>query len=251
MTGPGPQGVVIPLAFDQARFDIRCEWGEHGVQELAADSDAVIIVDVLSFSTCVDVATSRGATVYPYRWHDSSAREYAAKMRAELAGPRSAGGPSLRPVSMLSIGPGSRVVLPSPNGSTLSLATGETPTFAGCLRNAAAVGQGARELGPRVALIPAGERWPDGRIRASLEDWLGAGAIIAQLEGSKSPEARAAEASFRAAEQDLEGTLRDTGSGQEMMEFGYAEDIGLASQLSVSECIPRLIDSAFMNLVAT
>jgi 2-phosphosulfolactate phosphatase len=242
---------VILLAFDQARFDIRCEWGEHGVRKLTADSDAVIIVDVLSFSTCVDVAISRGATIYPYRWRDSSAREYAAEMRAELAGPRSAGGLSLSPVSLLALGPGSRLVLPSPNGSTLSVATGETPTFAGCLRNAAAVARVARRLGPRVALIPAGERWPDGGIRASLEDWLGAGAIIVHLEGPKSPEARAAEAAFRAAEHDLEGTLRDTGSGQELIELGYTEDITLAADLLVSECIPRLVGSAYVNVATT
>ena len=58
----------------QAEYDIRCEWGEQGVLELSRTSDVVIIVDVLSCSTCVDIATARGAAVYPYLWKDDRAR---------------------------------------------------------------------------------------------------------------------------------------------------------------------------------
>ena len=36
------------MTFNQCEFDIRCEWGENGVHQLAPISDAVIIVDVLS-----------------------------------------------------------------------------------------------------------------------------------------------------------------------------------------------------------
>ena len=37
--------------FDQSRFDIRLEWGRQGAESLASSSDAVVIVDGLSFST--------------------------------------------------------------------------------------------------------------------------------------------------------------------------------------------------------
>ena len=46
--------------FNQQEFDIRLEWGLKGVELLAPISDVVIIVDVLSFSTCVDVGTGMG-----------------------------------------------------------------------------------------------------------------------------------------------------------------------------------------------
>jgi len=55
--------------FDQARFDVRCEWGLAGVKHLAP-ADVIVLVDVLSFTTSVTIAVSRAAVVYPYRWRD-------------------------------------------------------------------------------------------------------------------------------------------------------------------------------------
>jgi 2-phosphosulfolactate phosphatase len=153
--------------FDQAEYEIRCEWGPVGVEQLAPISDAVVIVDVLSFTTCVDIAVGRGATVFPCLWKDERAAKLAKERNAVLAGRRGEGAFSLSPASLATIPQDMRLVLPSPNGSTLSMATGSVPTFAGCLRNA------------------AGERWHDGdsSLRPAIEDWLGAGAIIAQLPG--------------------------------------------------------------------
>jgi 2-phosphosulfolactate phosphatase len=65
------------MIYNQAEFDIRCEWGLQGVSQLAPISDVIIIVDILSFSTSVEIATNNGAIIYPYRWRDDSAVEYA------------------------------------------------------------------------------------------------------------------------------------------------------------------------------
>jgi hypothetical protein len=72
--------------FDQAQFDIRCEWGLQGVQQIV-NSDVIIIVDVLSFTTSVDVAVSRGSTIFPYRWKDETAttRRDTARSSAEIS----------------------------------------------------------------------------------------------------------------------------------------------------------------------
>jgi 2-phosphosulfolactate phosphatase len=70
--------------FDQAEYDLRCEWGLEGLLALEATSDAVVIVDVLSFSTAVDIALSKGASVLPYRWKDDSAKRFAAEKGGKL-----------------------------------------------------------------------------------------------------------------------------------------------------------------------
>ncbi len=233
---------------DRGEPEIRCEWGFRGVTSLAPVSDAVIIVDVLSFSTAVTMAVSRGVTVLPYRWKDASAREFAGKMHAELAGSRSEGGVSLSPASMQHVTPGSRIVLPSPNGSTLSLATGSTPTFAGCLRNAKSVADAAMKCGSRIAVIPAGERWPeDDSLRPALEDLLGAGAIIGYLTGTLSPESRAAREMFYACKNYLGWYLYECLSGQELVERGFSDDIGLCGELNADSCAPFLKDGMYVQ----
>ncbi|KAB8145013.1 hypothetical protein F8S13_04035 [Chloroflexia bacterium SDU3-3] len=219
---------------------ICCEWGERGVAQLAPLCDAVVIVDVLSFSTCVAVAVERGAEVLPYRFRDDSAEEYARERGALLAGPRSSQGYTLSPRSLLGLPAGARLVLPSPNGATLSLGTGATPTFAGCLRNAAAVARAAQACGPRVAVIPAGERWPDGSLRPGVEDQIGAGAIIHHMRGEKSPEAQVAEAAFLAARDRLAELLLQCASGRELAEKGFAPDVALAAELGCSAAAPVL-----------
>jgi 2-phosphosulfolactate phosphatase len=134
------------MNFDQADFEVRCEWGEKGILQLAPISDVVVIIDVLSFSTCIDIANSRGAIVFPYQWKDESAQTFAQSIGAELADKRGGSRYSLSPASLLSIGQGTRLVLPSPNGSSLSLATAATPTLTGCLRNCRAVALAAEVL---------------------------------------------------------------------------------------------------------
>ncbi|NJL80861.1 MAG: hypothetical protein HC815_07510 [Richelia sp. RM1_1_1] len=49
------------MIFNQSEFDLRCEWGEQGVIQLALVSDVVVIVNILSFSTAVEIATNNGA----------------------------------------------------------------------------------------------------------------------------------------------------------------------------------------------
>ena len=235
------------MIYDQAEFAVRCEWGAQGVAQLAPISDAVIIVDVLSFTTCVDIAVGRGATVYPYGFHNDSARTHAVAVGALLADHRrSAAGYTLSPASLLSIPAGTRIVLPSPNGSTLSVSTGATPTLAGCLRNAQAVAAAALAFGERVAVIPAGERWRDGSLRPAWEDWIGAGAIIVHLPGRRSPESAAALAAFAAARDEVHSALCACASGKELITGGFAGDVELAAALNASPVAPLLTRGAYL-----
>ena len=73
------------MFYDQAEYAVRFEWGLRGVQALAPHSDVVIIVDILSFTTSVDIATSLGGQVFPYGWEGGSPDSYAREKRALLA----------------------------------------------------------------------------------------------------------------------------------------------------------------------
>jgi 2-phosphosulfolactate phosphatase len=235
------------MYYDQSEYDIRYEWGLNGVANLAPFCDVVVIVDVLSFSTCVDVAVGRGAVVYPYRWHDGQAEEFARSVGAVVAGSRRGDGHGLSPASLTSIEAGTKLVLPSPNGSTLSLATEYKPTFAGCLRNAEAVAHAAQRAGRRILVVPAGEHWPDGALRFAVEDLIGAGAIIANLEGTLSPEASIAISAYEAVREQLLAVLEQCSSGKELIERGFGEDVRLASLLNCSEVAPRLVGGAYQR----
>jgi 2-phosphosulfolactate phosphatase len=179
-----------------------------------------------------------------------------------------------------------RLVLPSPNGSAICASAAATAggggggggatVIAGCLRNAAAVGRflhehgrpgervlpgergrpgerdlpgesGALGLGA-VAVIAAGERWPDGSLRPALEDLLGAGAVIAALVGCGvrvlSPEAEAARACFEGTA-DIAAAVAGSVSGRELAGSGFGEDVAIAVESGSCPLVPVLADGAF------
>ena len=229
------------------------EWGLAGVEALRDRVAVFVIVDVLSFSTAVDVAVSKGAAVYPFAHGDEDgARAAADRVGAVLARPRRTPGEgfSLSPVSLMAVSAGTKLMLPSPNGSRLSLAGGGTPIMAGCLRNAAAVARAAREMAGNgtVGVVPAGERWPDGSLRPAIEDLLGAGAIIHHLGLPCSPEAQVARDAFRSAGPDLPRLIQASISGCELVERGFHRDVEIAVETEVSVCVPLLIGDAYRAL---
>lgn len=229
-------------------YDLRFEWGPAGVT--AIGSALVVIVDVLRFTTAVEAACSRGLTVYPYRWRHDDAADFARSVGAVLADGRNPTGPSLSPGSLMSLDPSTPVVLPSPNGSTCAALAQESgaTVVAGCLRNASAVARWAAARRQPVTVIACGERWPDGSLRPAVEDLIGAGAIIASLTGSSSPEAAIAAGAFQAVAADLPSTLRGCASGRELAQKGWQADIDYASALDASTVVPVLTGGAFVSV---
>jgi 2-phosphosulfolactate phosphatase len=226
------------------------EWGIEGARKFDAHVGAIVIVDVLSFSTCVDIAVGRGAKIYPFAYADhSAAARFALTIGAELAAQR--GGResrfSLSPASLFAIPQGARLVLPSPNGSSISAAIQTAPVLAGCLRNARAVAGKAIDIarGSPIAVIPAGERWPSGDLRPAIEDLIGAGAIIHALGLPCSPEAEIARQAFLGARAALLELLRGCVSGQELIQRGYPADVEIAAALNASAATPVLLDGAY------
>ncbi|KJY15855.1 MULTISPECIES: 2-phosphosulfolactate phosphatase [unclassified Streptomyces] len=243
--------------FLQRSFGVRFEWGPVGAQRLASDVACLVVVDVLSFTTSVSVAVEAGTRVYPYAWRDETAAVFAKEKAAALAvGRRAAGSASpwsLSPAALRRAPFTPRLVLPSPNGSAIAAAAAGSAVVAGCLRNASAVGRWLAEHGygtPElpVAVIAAGERWPDGSMRPALEDLMGAGAITAELQargaGPLSPEAAAAHACFTHTP-DVAAAVAACSSGLELTRGGFAEDVAIAGELDAGTAVPVLTDGAF------
>lgn len=233
---------------------MRLDWGAEGLAALAPGADTVIVVDVLSFSTAVDVAVDAGAVVLPYRWRDGTEAAYAADRGATLAAaPRTLDRPSLSPSSLQGLASGTRIVLPSPNGSALSFAArddhGVACVLAGCLRNASAVAAAAARRGGVVAVIAAGERWAgsSGALRVALEDLLGAGAVVGALPSAlrRSGEAAAAASAFAEARPTIYDRVAETASGRELTEEGFGADVLLAAAHDVSDRVPTLIGAEY------
>ena len=200
------------------------------------------MVDVLSFSTCAAVVTTRGAQVAPVRDNE----EGAAMPGSILAARRGQGGYSLSPTSLLTLPAGTTIALPSPNGATCCrLAAPAGLVVTGALVNAGAVAAFCSRLDGDLTVVACGERKEsdeDGAWRWALEDDLGAGAILSRLDGHLSPEAEACVAAFREAEPELEGRLLDCESGVELVERGYADDVRVAARLDWLDAVPLLRD---------
>jgi len=232
---------------DQDRWDVRFEWGPSGAA--AARTDAVVVVDVLRFTTTVDAAVARGVVLHPYRWNDDRGRAFAERVGARFAEPAGADSAGLSPVRLLALDPGSRIVLPSPNGSTCAAIASETGAIvvAACLRNATAVARWLSDRVRSVTVIACGERWPDGSLRPALEDHLGAGAVIASLTGNRSAEAAAAAALWEASADQVPSMVRSCISGREATTRGWQQDLDFAVEVDASATVPVLRDGAFVD----
>ncbi|MFT4082634.1 MAG: 2-phosphosulfolactate phosphatase [Nocardioides sp.] len=251
----------------QADHRIRMEWGPTGAEAVGSGTAYAVVIDILSFTTTLTVAVERGMRVWPHRWRDESAAAYAESMAAVLAVGRLEGekdatervrpAVSLSPAAMNQVDGVERVVLPSPNGSTISalLAGTGARVLGASLRNATAV---ARWIAARatpaesVGIIAAGERWPDGSLRPAVEDLWGAGAVVHALldagvpPDDLSPEAWVAADSYELVAPRLAERLRRCASGQELIGRGYAEDVEIAAEHDASGVVPLLCDGAFV-----
>jgi 2-phosphosulfolactate phosphatase len=241
----------------QAAYRLRFDWGLTGAQALVADArpgDVAVVVDVLSFTTTLSVAVDRGIAVYPYPWASVEAPAYAAERDAVLALGRRAGlaegAVSLSPASLDGVSGIDRVVLPSPNGSTISFALHDAgmTVVGACLRNAVAVGRWLAGRSGGVAVVAAGERWHDGSLRPAAEDLWGAGAVLQALGlAGASPEARLAAAAYVAVRDDLGQSLSDCASGRELIAGGFGHDVQIAAAADASDVVPVLRDEAFVD----
>jgi 2-phosphosulfolactate phosphatase len=241
-----------------ADAQVHVEWGPSGARLAGARGDIVVIVDVLSFSTSVVRTATQGGTALSYsasELDEMGGREQAAALlNAEVvAKDRRATTArfSLSPASLAKITTGDRLIFTSLNGAACTAAAASAPVvIVGALTNATAVARAVQTMlddgvAARCTIVSCGERWtsvseePDS-LRPSIEDLLGAGSIVAALQGLReSPEAALAAASFRSVHDQIASVLRQSTSGRELIAKGFPDDVELAAAVDSSQAVPR------------
>lgn len=222
--------------------------------------DVAVVVDVLSFTTTLSVALDAGIEVLPYRPNQDTAASYADSVDATLAVGRSVARGDQISLSPSTIRrrsvPPQRLVLPSPNGSSISyqLAGSADTVIGASLRTATAVAGWIatnHAAGAAVAVIAAGERWPDGTLRPAIEDLWGAGAVLQALAergwyDGFSPEARGATDAWNSVSADLAARLSECASGVELIAAGYPDDVAIAAEVDSGRSVPVLRGDRFI-----
>ncbi len=241
--------------------EVHVEWGVAAAELAARRGDVVVIVDVLSFSTAVTEIVARDGVVFCYSpeqvdaagGRDALGRRHDARVLSKQRDP-APGEISLSPASLTSLPPGERVVMTSLNGGRCAAGAVDAPLVAiGGLTNRSAVARHvaaalASGVAERCTIVPCAEMWSGpfmaaqvgdlshvgpAVVRPSVEDQLGAGAIVEGLGGGLrlSIEAEVAASAFASQSGDVESALAASVSGRELIERGFDDDVTIAGQL--------------------
>jgi len=201
---------------------VRFEWGERGLRALAQAARVFV------WWTCCasrpacrwHVRAARRCSRFP--WKDARVAAYAAERRALVAG---AG-------ERYSLSPASLAGSPRERGSCC------VAEWLGALVRGGGARRGPRRLpaqrearsrargraGRPVAVIAAASAGPTGAC-ARARGQLGAGAVIARLPGTLSPEARHARAAFELASRDLEARCAAARRRDPLLDTRWANDL--------------------------
>ncbi len=205
------------MTHGQTQYQIRFDWGLEGASDIGVGADVIVVVDVLSFCTAVDLGLSAGLQVVP--------------LAAE--GGKPTGGAAV----------------------AAALSSSSALVVAGSLRNRRAIADWALaqqgDKGDRftVAVIAAGEPGEKGGIRFCVEDLLGAGAVIDALADVGidycSPEAATASAAFTGLSNATGHLIGASAGGRELAAHGRRPDVDVAIDLDVSSLVPILGEFGF------
>lgn len=247
---------------------LHLDWGLAAARLAVERGDAVVIVDALTFSTTVIMATALGAEVLALPRavlegeadHTVIEARYDARLLANDAEDRQLPGVLL---DLAALRPGDRIVVPSQNGATLCAAVEQAPATAiGSFRNRAAAAHWcaktlAAGTARRVTLIAAGSAWaqmtPLTALRPCIEDGLAAGAIASSANDlglQLSAEAAAMAAQFETGmRQDaLDSWLHRSVTGRWLHNRHTSADIDDACRIDHDTAVPTRCPDRFFRI---
>lgn len=238
-------------------MNVSVTWFTRGLREVKAD--AYIVIDILRFSTTVTVALNTGFNrVYVFADLDRAiefSRRIKAPLVAEVEGVKPAdadldNSPTaiLEWVSKYGVGSG-ELVIRTTSGALIideAIKLGLNNVFVGSLLNAKAVAEALVRLEiPSVNVVCAGYR----RSHFSIEDFLGAGAIVYELSNLIGSELKMDDGALAAARlfeyvvsnDKLLEIIRLGRHGSFLWSTGRSKDVELACTLNNLNVVPKLI----------
>ena len=204
----------------EPEFDIHCCWGFKLADDLVLQYDVCIIVDVLSFSTSLDLLIN----VKENTQNMPVADDFIHHLTPQ------------------------KLNIPSPVGLPIQLNLHQKPVLVGCLRNARAVAKVARMLGNAVLLIPVGDKLSEEEFKTCSEDFIATGAIISYMKGARSAESEAALDVYNSSKGNIEEMVKLSSSARQMMLNGFLLEVDQACQFNRSKNVPLLEEGALINL---
>jgi 2-phosphosulfolactate phosphatase len=226
--------------------------GPGSIPAAAALGRAVVVVDVLRFSSTVVTALSNGFTIYPCTSADE-AKRIERETGAEISGKTGEGRYTLSPLDYVNPKLPGEVILISPNGARCATsAAGDATVLVGCFLNARAVARALEELFPSttgIVLVAAGEVAEDreydaGSRRFAIEDYLGCGAILSTTHLPLSPDAELCKRSFDYSVRDYADLIQRSRSGKWLTARGLEADIVHCVQRDLYGLVPLVRDGS-------
>jgi 2-phosphosulfolactate phosphatase len=201
-------------------FDINCCWGFKLDAKVIFSYDVCIIVDVLSFSTSLDLLLHTKQNTENILASTHLIRKFSSK----------------------------KLKITSPVGLPQQLKLHKKPVLVGCMRNARAVARIARQLGNTVLVIPMGDKLSDDEFKTCSEDFIAAGAIISYMKGTRSPESNAAQDIYNSSKGDIEEMVKLSSSARQMILKGFSIEVDQACQFNKSKHVPLLEKGTLIDL---
>ena len=220
--------------------------------------DVVVVVDVLRCTSSIITALIHGAkSVLPVRTVKEARNIYKENPNYILAGERK----GLKPKGFTvgnspraftkDLVEGKDIVITTTSGTmALTKVMGSKWVLIGALLNAKYVAEAAFRLSEKenrgISLVLSGSRG-----RFSLEDFIGAGAIIDGFPKVSMDRADAAFAAFLAfnnVKNSLTATLQEGDHGKTLQRLGLGKDVIFCSQLNRYKIVPNLKDNTIVPL---
>jgi 2-phosphosulfolactate phosphatase len=220
------------------KIDIK--WYDEGARQARKDGKQIVVIDILRATTFEVHALNLGAkAIVPVK--DIREALMLKKVYKESLTAGEVGG---EPIPGFDLDPSpsnlekqkveGKVIIHKSTCGTKCIVDSGKDAIIGSLLNARSIGEYLPKVDKDVAIVASGNSCRE----FSLEDFLGAGAIIYYSSMEHTDQARAAYLAFKNSYDNLKEIIMSGKNGSKLMKKGLMKDIELASSLNTANVIP-------------